>query len=481
MTPRFRPDRRADPRDVLFALVIEDGRTWGEAATDIQVKDAFAFLNANNDAPRYHYVTRARGYSKTADAAGYWIADALTCPPGAQSYFLAADAEQGALALDSIRGYLSRTLPLAGKFEVQARKVVCVDTGALLNVLPADAPSAWGLRPRNVFVDEFAQWAEGETSRALWLAVKTSLPKNPAARLLVITTSGNPDHPAYAELEHARRDPRWRTSETEGPPPWMSTDALDEQRAALPAGIFEQLFENRWVAVEGAFLDPAEVEAAFVHEGPTLARNPSYTYTAGLDLGTVNDAAVLAVVHAEGQTLHLDYMMRWTGTRHSPVSLEAVAASVQATHARFRFSKLYIDPWQATLMIERLQRFHGVRCAESYLFTVANKGHLASTLWQAFRSGSLALYPAPRLRDELLGLRLVPLPGGAGAAGAFGFDHARNKHDDTVVALALALAAAGAASPREGRSISLLDDGTNVPTIKRGDLTLIGTRYRDKQ
>jgi hypothetical protein len=463
---------RVDPLDVLSALVLEDGRTWGQAANGVQWADARAFFDMRG--PRNHYNTRARGYSKTADTAGYWIADALTGPTGARSYWLAADAEQGGLALDSIRGYLSRTPALDGQLEVQTRKVVAPITGGELIILPADAPSAWGLRPRNVFVDEFAQWAEGEATRALWMAVRTALAKNPSGRLLVITTAGRPDHPAYAELEHARRDPRWRTSETDGPAPWMNADAVDEQRAALPVGIFDQLFMNRWTAVEGAFLDPADVEAAFVHAGPALRPVPGRTYFAGLDLGTVNDAAVLAVVHAEGRVVHLDHMMRWQGSRKQRVSLEAVAAHVEAINERFRLRRLNVDPWQAELMIERLEKFHGVRAAERYNFSTASKSHLASTLLQAIRAGSLHLYPAQQLREELLGLRLVPLSGGAG----FGFDHARTGHDDTVVALALAMVGAGSSFVGEGGSISKLPD-RGVPTTHRGDLILVGERYVD--
>lgn len=465
--------RRVHPLDVLSALVLENEQLWGRVATDVQWSDARAFFDQTG--PRYHYVTRARGYSKTADAAGYLVADMLTGPTGARNYWLAADAEQGVLALDSIRGYVARTPALEGQIEVQTRKVVAPSTGAVLTVLPADAPSAWGLRPRNVIVDEFAQWAEGEQTRILWHAVRTALTKNPQGRLLVITTAGRPDHPAYAELEHARRDPRWRTSETPGPAPWMSEDAVAEQRSALPQGVYEQLFQNRWTSVDGTFLDAAEVEAAFVHSGPALRVESGRAYCAGLDLGTVNDASVLAVVHAEGRIIHLDHMMHWHGSRKNRVSLEAVAAHIETVNSRFRFRHLNVDPWQAELMIERLQRFHGVRCAERYPFTAASKSHLASTLLQTIRAGALHLYPAPGLREELLGLRLVPLSGGQG----FGFDHAPGRHDDAVVALALAMVGAAAMPAGEGGTIHTLEWAADRVT-RRGDLTLVGEQYLDK-
>lgn len=96
-------------------------------------------------------------------------------------------------------------------------------------------------------------------------------------------------------------------------------------------------------AIEGSFLEPDDVEAGFTHAGPTLRPNPTHAYVAGLDLGTVNDAAVLAVVHAEGRTNHLDHMTRWQGTRANPVSLEAVVAYVEAVNDRFRLRRLIVE------------------------------------------------------------------------------------------------------------------------------------------
>lgn len=48
--------------DMMFALVLEDGRLWGEAASDFQVADAEAIFSL--DGPRKHFLTRGRGGSK---------------------------------------------------------------------------------------------------------------------------------------------------------------------------------------------------------------------------------------------------------------------------------------------------------------------------------------------------------------------------------------------------------------------------------
>ena len=64
----YAPDAMSEALDLLAALRLEDGRRWGEAAVRCQWEDARAVLEQNSPTP-YHYLTRARGYSKTSDLA----------------------------------------------------------------------------------------------------------------------------------------------------------------------------------------------------------------------------------------------------------------------------------------------------------------------------------------------------------------------------------------------------------------------------
>jgi hypothetical protein len=63
------------PLDLLASLVLESGSRWGEVAVKTQISDARAILDAERP---YHYVTRARGYSKTSDLSGIALAWLLT-------------------------------------------------------------------------------------------------------------------------------------------------------------------------------------------------------------------------------------------------------------------------------------------------------------------------------------------------------------------------------------------------------------------
>jgi hypothetical protein len=71
--------------DLLAALVLEDGRRWGEVATDWQWEDAEAILDPASPTPN-HFLTRPRGASKTGDLAAVLLVVLLEqMPPGARA------------------------------------------------------------------------------------------------------------------------------------------------------------------------------------------------------------------------------------------------------------------------------------------------------------------------------------------------------------------------------------------------------------
>lgn len=411
---------------MLGVLPLEDGRRWADAAHSFQRDDAVAVLEGS--AP-YNYLTRARGSSKTTDLAAVALSVLVAADRRLRAYWLAADADQGRLAVDAIAGFVSRTPAMVGRVEVQSRRVVVPASDASLEVLPADAPSAWGLNPHWLFADELANWADGPASRRLWEAASSAAAKRSDARMVVLTTAGSPDHFAFKVLEHARQSLLWRCGERHGPAPWMAEDKLEEQRQRLPDAVFRQLFLNEWTSAAGSFLDPAVVDAAFCVEGPALERDQTKVYAAGLDLGTVNDRTVLAIGHRDGDRVALDRMMTWQGSRKQPVDFAEVEQFILEAHRRFGFS-LRLDPWQGLDLAQRL-RGAGVY-AEEFSFSSASKQRLAATLLSTINAGNLRLYEAEGLRDELLGLRLVQ-----SASGAWSFDHRSGGHDDRATALSL--------------------------------------------
>lgn len=417
-----------EPLHVLGSLRIEDGRRWADAAHDFQLEDAHEILAGEQP---YHYLTRSRGGSKTTDLAGVALAMLMAAAPRSRWYWLAADREQGQLAIDAVGGFVDRTPALAAAVTVTSSMVEVTASGARLIVLAADAASSWGLLPDGVFCDELAYWADAPAPRRLWESVSSAVAKRPGARLVVLTTAGDPSHFAHGVLEHAVGSPLWRVHELPGPAPWMDADRLAEQRSRLSESMYARLFLNRWTAPEDRLTTADDLRECVTLDGP-LEYDPAHRYVVTVDLGLKRDRTVAVVAHRDGRRVVQDRMAVWVGSRAEPVSLEAVEDWVFEVAVRFGRARVVADPWQAVGMLQRL-RGRGL-VVDEFPFTAASVGRLAGSLFNALRDRALALPPDEELLDELAHVRLRE-----SSPGVFRLDHDAGRHDDRAVALGLAV------------------------------------------
>jgi phage terminase large subunit-like protein len=200
--------------------------------------------------------------------------------------------------------------------------VVRTSAGATLECMSADAPSLYGLRPSLIIVDELAQWPSG--AQAVWVAALSGMAKVPGARLVCLTSAGDPSHFSYRVRERAAVSPAWRLHEVAGPTPWARPEDLAEQKALLTDSQYQRLHLNVWVAPEDRLTTVENVRACVGHSGPILPV-AGRTYRMGLDIGLVNDRTVLTVAHLErraaGPTVVVDRQFTWQGTRANPVNL----------------------------------------------------------------------------------------------------------------------------------------------------------------
>ncbi|MDQ3641056.1 MAG: terminase large subunit [Actinomycetota bacterium] len=435
--------------DVLAALVLSSGQLWGEVATAWQWADARAILVGDR---RLAYITRPRGASKTTDLAGVAVAALVEqLPPNSRSYAVAADRDQAALLLDAIAGFVSRTPGLRSLLKVDSWKVTNTRTAATLEVLAADAAGAFGLLPHLVIVDERAQWKTTPEPERLWRALFSALPKVKGSRLVILTTAGDPAHPAGKLIKRARVSPRWYVSELPGPCPWADPDDLAEQREELPEWEFERLHMNRWTASADRLTSAADLAHCVTLDGP-LPYDKRWTYAVGVDLATKHDRSVVVVCHREpilarlanSQTLHndraetltghriiLDRIQVWQGTRAQPLALSLVENFVSEVSDRYGQPPVIMDPYQAIGMMQRLVS-RGVRARE-FTFSAQSVGRLGQTLHNLIRGHQLAIPDDPELIDELENVRLRET-----SPGVVRMDHDAGRHDDRAVALALA-------------------------------------------
>jgi phage terminase large subunit-like protein len=443
---------------LLSALVLESGARWGEVARPWQLADAHAVLDGSG--PTHHFITRPRGASKTSDLAGIALSALLTAEGDFRGFGVAADREQARLLIDEMSGFARRTPELAGAVTSETWKV-STGSGSVV-AIASDGAGAYGLRPNLVIADEVAQWPTTMGARQVWEAVTSSLPKTPGARLVVLTTSGDPAHWSHRVLEHARASAAWRVSELPGPCEWVDQAALAEQRALLPESSYQRLHLNRWVSGEGRLVSIDDLNACVTLPGPLPAER-GVRYCIAVDLGLVRDRTVACVVHGErldrlapreqrrpatinnvmdqeqaaaarrgryGAKVVLDRLQVWQGSRANPVQLEQVEDWVVQAWRQYNRASVTLDIWQTAGLGQRLKA-RGVRVAE-FTFNSASVGRLAGTMLQLLRDHNLALPNDPELLDELANVRLRET-----SPGMLRMDHDPDKHDDRAIALAM--------------------------------------------
>jgi phage terminase large subunit-like protein len=445
-----------DALDLLAGLVIEDGRRWGEAATERQLADAASILDLDSTTP-YHFVTRARGYSKTSDLSAIALASMLCqLPPGSRVYACAADLDQGRLLLDSLAGFCQRTSGLHDEVTIGASRATVTRLGTTLDVIPADASSSWGLRPDLVLVDELGVWPTTAGAKRLWESVSSAAAKRERCRMVVATTASDPAHWSRKVLDFAIGDPAWRVSETPGAPPWLSREKLAEQKRRLPESQYRRLFENVWMSGEDRLADPDAIAACATLSGP-LPPDPRWRYVCSLDVGLVNDLTATVIAHAEailtlpegsfepmvtGHRVVCDRLQCWQGSRSQPVALDEVEEYLALAAESYK-ARLVLDPWQSAALAQRLRR-RGYRVAE-HLFSQQSASRLAITLLTLLRDKRLAIPRDEALLEQLANVRIREV-----GPGILRVDHDRDQHDDMAVALGMAC-------------VSLLDNAPSLP------------------
>lgn len=432
------------PLDIMFELVLEDGRLWGEVATDLQIDDVEAIFSP--DGPNKHFETRPRGGSKTSDAAGAALAWLRAgARPRAHGFVVAANADQAAVLVDAAHGFVDRT-PELDCLTVENFRILNEENGASVVVLPASESGAWGKFDAHFIVcDEFAQWPETRGAKRVWTAVRTTVQKTPGCQLLILTSAGEPSHWSYPIFQNAKtgRD-GWRVSEMPGPVPWQDKAELKALENELEPSEYERLILNQWSEAEDRGISEEDWEAAKVQcvkigsgrklELRTRPPQPGERYVILVDIGTVNDATVIGVMHAEpfkqAQGVVVDHLVRWQGTKRAPVKIADVEERVAELSYEYNRAKVHADPVQFVGSLQNLN-LRGVK-AEEFKFTATSVGEVATALVQTFRNQLIQVPDAPVLKDELLKVRLRE-----SSPGVSRLDHDRSGHDDQAVVIGM--------------------------------------------
>jgi hypothetical protein len=377
------------------AILLEDGVPFGERIDPWQIDD---FAALDSDVHQHAYLERPRGHSKTGDVATEAVAELLLGPPGQRLYCAAADEDQARLLFEDVAGKFQRNPLLRGSVRITQREIIVTSTGSRLRVLASDAPSAYGLRPDWIAIDELAQWPR----RELWDSLYTAIAKRQRCRMIVITTAGWDFTSICWEIRQlAQQEPDWCFSSRGQCASWISPTRLESQRRTLPPHVFARLHESKWVEGAGAFLTREEVDRIFA--GSSAAATSETRHVIGLDIGLVQDRTVACLAHQDGPNVVVGLFRSWAGRPGAPVQLGEVETEIVHL-ARTYSAPLVLDPYQGVLLSQRV-RAQGVQVHE-HPFSQESRRRLFGLLLQLVRDGRLRCIQHEALRRELLTLEV---------------------------------------------------------------------------
>jgi hypothetical protein len=432
----------------MYGLVLESGKRWIEVAADFQVEDAIAVFG--DEKPHRHFLTRARGGSKTTDMAGFavsWLA--AEAPMRARGYVVASNGEQAGILIDAAASLIARTPELEGVLIVENERIIAPN-GAWIRVLNLSDSGAWGLRDAHILIcDEFCQWPETRGAKRVYTAIRSTVQKVDGCRLIILSSAGEPSHWSRKIFDAAVRDRLWRVNEVPGPPPWQDPEEIESLRNDLTPSEFDRLVMNIWSEDEDRAISEDDWNKAAqkckisgdARQRSLHLRDPKagVKYVCTVDIGTKSDATVVVLAHKEPigklpgapNRVVVDHLERWTGTKKRPVQLEEVENFIAAWAPRYNRARVYGDPTQFIGTLQNLNK-RGVR-TEEWVFSTTSVGQVAVSLVQTFRNALIFVPDAPVLKDELLAVKLRE-----SSPGVSRLDHDSSGHDDQAVTIGVA-------------------------------------------
>jgi len=338
----------------------------------------------------------------------------------------------------------------------------------VLQIVPSEGGRAHGWeRPTLMIGDEVWTWAEREPT--LLGAMQTSLIKSADAKLVLISTAaavldsqlGRIRSRALAlpsiTRDGARLDARgnglrwieWSLPEdgdpddmaaikAANPAPWVSADALRQQRQRVTEPEFLQFHACRWGVGEGAWLPPGSWAACL---GDCEA--PGEDVFLGIDIGGSRDASALIGVTADLRVVEIHIF-------GGDEAVLRITETVEKIAQRRRIREAVYDPWRYQAEALRLERDHGltlVQFPQSHSrMVVASEG-----LHRAVVEGSLTHPGHPELDRHVHSAITKTTPRG------WRLD--KNRRDaqiDAVIALCMAVERAQAPAPPAARLLGFI-------------------------
>jgi phage terminase large subunit-like protein len=253
--------------------------------------------------------TKKSGKTSMAAMITAYTAIVLT-PLNGELYLLANDREQAQSRVFKVLVQIPEASPLLrGAVTITANRITVTTSGTTVIALPNDYRGFSESNPTLNVYDETAYFT-AEASHRLW---DEGMP-SPARQLsfrLSVSTAGFEGEPSPLKDLYERtviggtliapdlyeRDNTlvfW--SHNPRLAPWVSSEWVEEQRAALRPTQFARLIENRWVASESIFIALSEFDACTAADATPVFSSSSLDVYVAVDASLKHDSTAIAAV-----------------------------------------------------------------------------------------------------------------------------------------------------------------------------------------
>lgn len=349
-----------------------------------------------------------------------------------EGYLCATDRDQAALVLKAMEDEAQLNPWWGGRLSITSKRVV--GPGGSVEVVPADAASAYGFRGNLYIMDEVTHWKNDH----LWTAVVSGREKVPGSLLICITNAGILGSWQDQLLRQvALKDPdEWSTFAPTGHlASWMTKDRMDKLREQIPPLQAKRVLDNIWIdpAEELGYLTVEQIRGCEDETVDPLGHYvPGAQYVASVDYGATNDRTALVVGYLDKVgRVAIARIVTIQGKPGAPVAVDDVEKWCREVHEVYRVQKFLLDPHQMEGTIQRLEK-SGLPAERVSFRGGAFNTDIATNLRSLVVNRKIRWHPKQGLdfSGELASLVTKLTPTG------YKFDHTSGRHDDQAFAVA---------------------------------------------
>lgn len=421
----------SSPEPRLFSSVADPWQ-WEMMGPKIEALEGLEGLR-DYQGPRSFLTVLPRGHDKSS-AEGRLASHALCFSKRKiEGYLCAADGDQGELLLRAMQDEAKLNPWYAEKLDFKRGEVV--GPMGRLEVVPADAGSAYGFRGNLFIMDEITHWKNDK----MWGAIVSGRHKRPDSLLVCITNAGTLGswQDVFVRQVAYRSPEKWCVFERPGSlASWLTPESIAETAASLPEPMVRRLLQNEWIdpAEDSGYLTGPAVDACEDESVPFVGVPiRGAQYVCSVDYGETKDRCVVTILYKDrGGEVKIAEMNVWRGSPQSPVQVEEVENWVLQRNKSFRYRMLVADPHQ---MVGSLQKWEkaGIPVKKFSPRGGAANLELATNLRTLVFNGKLKYNPRHgyHLSDELKHLVVKMTPAG------WRMDHKVSFHDDQAVSIGM--------------------------------------------